>query len=80
VVNTYSIYQMDIQPKGFAVIQIDGYVTDAAVQQTLTVLDDSLLRQQMVDQNYEIARKCYSYQVLKRKLNGLIQDSMACWR
>jgi glycosyltransferase involved in cell wall biosynthesis len=79
VVNTYSIYQMDIQPKGFAVIQLDGFVTDAAVQQTLTVLDDPLLRQQMVDRNYEIARKCYSYQVLKRKLNGLIQDSMACW-
>jgi len=79
VVNIYSIYQVDIQPKGFEVIQLDGYVTEEAVQQTLTVLDDPLLRRQMVDRNYEIARKCYSYQVLKRKLNGLIQDSMACW-
>ena len=79
VVNTYSIYQMDIQPKGFNVIQMDGYVTDDTVQQTLRVLDDPDLRREMVERNYEIARKCYSYQVLKRKLSGLIEDSIACW-
>ena len=78
VVNTYSIYQMDIQPKGFAAIELDGYVTDDAVQATRRVLDDPAMRQQMVDRNYEIARKCYSYQVLKRKLGGVIQDSIAC--
>jgi hypothetical protein len=43
------------------------------------VLDDPALRQQMVDRNFEIARRCYSYQVLKRRLGGLIQDSIACW-
>ncbi len=80
LVNTYSIYQMDIQPKGFHVIQMDGYVTDDTVQQARKVLDDAQLRREMVDRNYEIARKCYSYQVLKRKLGGLIEDSMACWR
>jgi glycosyltransferase involved in cell wall biosynthesis len=79
VVNTYSIYQMDIQPKGFEVIQLDGYVTDDAVQATRKVLDDPVMRQQMVTRNYEIARRCYSFQVLKRRLGGLIQDSIACW-
>jgi len=79
VVNIYSIYQVDIQPKGFEVIQLDGYVTEEAVQKTLQVLDDPALRQQMVDRNFEIARRCYSYQVLKRRLGGLIQDSIACW-
>jgi glycosyltransferase involved in cell wall biosynthesis len=79
VVNTYSIYQMDIQPKGFQVIQMDGYVTDDTVRQTKQVLDDAELRRGMVDRNYEIARRSYSYQVLKRKLRGLIEDSIACW-
>ncbi len=40
VVNTYSIYLKDIQPKGFKVIEIDGYVTDKAVEQTKQVLDN----------------------------------------
>ncbi len=79
VLNIYSIYQVDIRPKGFEVIQLDGYVTEEAVQKTLQVLDDPALRQQMVDRNFEIARRCYSYQVLKRRLGGLIQDSIACW-
>jgi glycosyltransferase involved in cell wall biosynthesis len=79
VVNTYSIYQMDIQPKGFQVIQMDGYVTDDTVQQTKQVLNDAELRREMVERNYEIARRSYSYQVLKRKLGGLIEDSIACW-
>jgi glycosyltransferase involved in cell wall biosynthesis len=79
VVNTYAIYQMDIQPKGFAVIQLDGYVTQAALQATVKVLDDPQARQEMIDGNYEIARKCYSYRVLKRKLGGLIEDCLACW-
>ena len=37
VVNTYSIYAVDIKPKGFSVIEIDGYVTNEAVQNTLKV-------------------------------------------
>ena len=79
LVNTYSIYQMDIQPKGFHVIQMDGYVTDDTVQQTKEVLGDAELRRGMVERNYEIARRSYSYKVLKRKLSGLIEDSIACW-
>ena len=79
VVNTYSIYQMDIQPKGFDVIQLDGYVTAEAVEKTLAVLEDPHRRKKMIERNYEIATKCYSYRVLKRKLGGLIEDSIACW-
>ena len=79
VVNTYSIYQMDIKPKGFEVIEIDGYVTDDAIRKTIAILDDPLRRAAMVDRNYEIATKCFSYLVLRRKLINLIYDSIACW-
>jgi glycosyltransferase involved in cell wall biosynthesis len=79
MVNTYSIYQMDIQPKGFNVIRMDGYVTEETVQHTRRVLDDPSLCREMVERNYAIARKCYSYKVLERKLGGLIEDSIACW-
>jgi glycosyltransferase involved in cell wall biosynthesis len=68
VVNTYSIYLKDIQPKGFKVIEIDGYVTDRAVEQTKQVLDNPELRKEMVDHDYELAKEYFSYTVLERIL------------
>ncbi len=68
VVNTYSIYIKDIQPKGFKVIEIDGYVTDKAVEQTKQVLDNPKLCQEMVDHDYELAKEYFSYTVLERIL------------
>ncbi len=69
VVNTYSIYIKDIQPKGFKVIEIDGYVTDKAVEQTKQVLDNPKLCQEMVDHDYELAKIYFSYTVLERILS-----------
>jgi glycosyltransferase involved in cell wall biosynthesis len=78
VVNTYSIYTMDIKPKGFSVIEIDGYVSDAAVRQTRKVLADNEYRRQMVKHNYETAQKYFSYSVLRKKLKNLISDCTGC--
>jgi len=68
VVNTYSIYLKDIQPKGFKVIEIDGYVSDKAVELTKEVLDNPELRKEMVDHDYELAKKYFSYTVLHQNL------------
>jgi glycosyltransferase involved in cell wall biosynthesis len=68
VVNTYSIYLKDIQPKGFKVIEIDGYVTDNAVEQTKQILDNPDLRKEMVDHDYALAKEYFSYTVLERIL------------
>jgi glycosyltransferase involved in cell wall biosynthesis len=68
VVNTYSIYLKDIQPRGFKVIEIDGYVTDKAVEQTKKVLDNPEFRQEMVDHDFELAKKYFSYSVLEQNL------------
>jgi len=78
VVNRYSIYSTDIEPKGFSVIEIDGYVTEDAVRQTREVLENRELRQKMVEKNYEIATRCYSYSVLKQKLTTLIHECLSC--
>ena len=68
VVNTYSIYIKDIKPKGFSVVEIDGYVTEKAVEQTKQILDDPVLCQKMVDHNYELGKQYFSYTVLERIL------------
>jgi glycosyltransferase involved in cell wall biosynthesis len=80
VVNTYSIYTIDIKPKGFSVIEIDGYVTDEAVRKCRKVLTDPKLRKKMVTHNYETAKKYYSYSTLGKKLKDLIADCTGCQR
>src|SRR5690606_34698014 len=45
VVNRYSIYIEDIEPKGFDVIAMDGLVTGTVVERVRRVLNDSTLRQ-----------------------------------
>jgi glycosyltransferase involved in cell wall biosynthesis len=78
VVNNYSIYSMDIKPKGFSVIEIDGFVSEPQVEQTRQVLQNPDLCRQMVDLNYEIANRCFSYSVLRQKLRSLIFETIAC--
>ena len=68
VVNTYSIYIKDIKPKGFSVVEIDGFVTEKAVEQTKQILDNPLLCQEMVDHNYQLGKQYFSYTVLERIL------------
>ena len=72
VVNNYSIYHKDIKPKGFQVIEIDGYVTEEAVQKTSWVLNDQQLCKRMVDHNYELGRRYFSYEVLHTQLRAFM--------
>jgi glycosyltransferase involved in cell wall biosynthesis len=74
MVNAYSIYSMDIRPKGFSVIEINGYITDESTKHVKKVLEDEKLRKKMVDHNYEIAKTCYSYSVLHKKLKNLLTE------
>jgi glycosyltransferase involved in cell wall biosynthesis len=74
VVNSYSTFEVDIKPRGFRVIEFDGYITDATVQQTRRVLEDACLAEEMAEQNYRLAQQYYSYATLERHLQTLIAD------
>jgi glycosyltransferase involved in cell wall biosynthesis len=78
MVNNYSIYSTDIRPKGFATIEIDGYVTRSAVRLAKKVLRDQDFREKMVDHNYDVATRNFSYRVLRHKLKALIADCLPC--
>ena len=78
VVNNYSIYSFDIQPKGFDVIEIDGYVSEEAVRRVREVLENPQRCAEMVEKNYEIAKRFFSYRILNQKLKYLVSDSIAC--
>lgn len=78
LVNIYSIYSIDIKPKGFKVIEIDGYVTRGAVNKARAILDDRQQYKEIVDYNFQKAQEHYSYAVLERKLSNLISNRMEC--
>jgi glycosyltransferase involved in cell wall biosynthesis len=74
VVNNYSIFAIDIKPKGFRVIEFDGFVTDETVRQVQRVLEDPQLVQEMSEHNYNLARRYYSYSMLERRLQTLLME------
>ena len=76
VVNTYSIYHLDIKPKGFQVIEMDGYVTADTIREAQRVLDDETVRREMVEHNYRLATEYYSYRILQNKLKVLIDGCL----
>lgn len=78
MVNNYSIYSTDIRPKGFFVIEIDGYVTKSAVQLAKRVLRDEHYRNNMVNLNYKLGIQYFSYRVLRHKLRALLDDCLPC--
>ena len=76
VVNRYSIYTKDIKPRGFRAVELDGYVTAAAVKETKEILENPNLYEEIVDHNYEIGKHFFSFSVLRRLLKGYIADHM----
>jgi glycosyltransferase involved in cell wall biosynthesis len=72
VVNNYTIYSTDIEPKGFKAIQFEGFITEDTVQHVKTVLEHPDLALSMAEHNYNLAKKFYSYRVLRQQLDGLL--------
>lgn len=73
VINRYSIYVADIEPKGFDVILFEGFVTNHVIERIKSVLEDKERLEKTVEKNYQIAQKHYSFEVLEEKLAHLIQ-------
>jgi glycosyltransferase involved in cell wall biosynthesis len=73
-VNNYEpVYWPDIGSKGFMTVQIeDNNLTDEAVEQIRTVLTDAQRRTEIVDFNFHLGRKHFSYEVLADLLQPLI--------
>lgn len=72
LVNRYSIFITDIEPKGYKVITMNGYLTRGVVEHVRRVVTDRQYREEMVQHNYELSKAFFSYSVLRRKLRTLI--------
>jgi glycosyltransferase involved in cell wall biosynthesis len=74
VINNYSIYAIDIKPKGFRAVEFDGFISDETVAQVRNLLDEPRVIEQMAETNYQLGRRYFSYRVLERRLATLIGD------
>jgi hypothetical protein len=74
VVNNYSIFDVDIKPKGFKVIEFDGYIRPSTVQQARRVLEEPDQARAMGEHNYRLAARYFSYAMLERHLETLLGE------
>jgi len=70
--NRYAIYRTDIEPCGFNVILMDGFLTDRCVDEVRRVLADDAHRERMVQYNYQVAQRYFSYERLRAELNAIL--------
>ena len=70
--NDYGIYDIDIKPKGFRAIELQGFITDEVVAEVESVLRSPELAAAMAERNYQLAKRFYSFSFLERQLQGLL--------
>ena len=72
LVNRYAIFHRDIEPKGFKVAVMDGFVTPEVVDEVRRFLEDEPFRKQACAHNFQLAARYYSYAELRRRLRMLV--------
>lgn len=74
VVNNYSIYEVDIKPKGFRVVEFDGFISDSTLRDVRQVLMDRDLAAAWAEENFALAKRYFSYTMLELRLHALLAD------
>ena len=72
LINRYSTFIRDIEPQGFDLAVMDGFLSRKTVQCVKEIMDSPERRKKMVTYNYEIATQHYSYCVLRTRLNAIM--------
>ncbi len=75
VINRYTVYVEDIEPKGFRLIAMDGFVSQETADDVQALMADKDAQQQAADHNYAIASRYYGYTGLRTSLTTLLQGA-----
>lgn len=76
VVQRYDVFKTDILTKGFEVIHFADYIDAATIQEVRDLLQAPDAVAEMVEQNFDLGRRYYSYNVLRRRLMTLLDDAL----
>lgn len=74
LVNNYSIYEVDIKPKGFRTVWFDGFINTDTLDMVRQILLDPALAQEWAEENYQLAKRYFSFTVLERRLQSILAD------
>lgn len=72
LINRYSTFVRDIEPQGFDLISMNGFLSRKIVQRVVDILESMDRREKMVNYNYKVAARHYSYSVLQTRLNAVM--------
>jgi len=76
LVNNYSIYEVDIKPKGFRTVWFDGFISDNTLEMVRHILKNSTRAQEWAEENYQLAKRYFSFTVLERRLESILADCL----
>lgn len=74
LINRYATFVRDIEPLGFDLAVMDGFLSKKTVQSVVDILESSKRRKKMVGSNYEIAARHYSYSILRNQLSAIMKS------
>jgi glycosyltransferase involved in cell wall biosynthesis len=74
VVNNYSIYEVDIKPKGFRAVSFDGFINEDSIKQVRYLLDNPAETEAWAEENYQLGRRYFSFSMLERRLHSILAD------
>lgn len=72
LVNRYATFVKDIEPQGFDLIAMNGFLSRKIVQRVIEILESREKRERMIDYNYDVAARHYSYSILRTHLNAIL--------
>jgi glycosyltransferase involved in cell wall biosynthesis len=75
MINRYETFIRDIEPQGFKLATMDGYLSKSAVQHVKTILASPELCADMTSHNYKVAADNFSYDVLEERLGSVIRTA-----
>jgi glycosyltransferase involved in cell wall biosynthesis len=76
LVNNYSIYEVDIKPKGFKVAWFDGFITEETIDRVCQLLQNPDMARSWADENYQLAKRYFSFTVLEQRLQSILADCL----
>ena len=78
VANAYTIFRLDIQPKGFQVVTFSEFIDDATVRDVRHLLLHPERVQDMVEHNYRLGTQYFSMRILRQRLAVLFHMCTGC--
>jgi len=76
LMSLYGIFKTDIHPKGFQIIPFQEYIEQDTVEKAREILLNPEKAQRIVDHNFQIGLRHYSFQVLEVYLTALLNECL----